>query len=47
MIAEAYGGNYALALGAMTAVVAVVLAAIAFFGPEAKGISFEASGAAR
>ena len=40
-IAEANGGDYALALGVMTAVVAVVLAAIAFFGPEAKGIEFE------
>jgi MFS transporter, SHS family, lactate transporter len=42
MIAEANGGNYALGLGAMTAVVAVVLALIAFFGPEAKGIELAA-----
>ena len=42
MIAEANGGNYALGLGAMTAVVAVVLALVAFFGPEAKGIELAA-----
>jgi SHS family lactate transporter-like MFS transporter len=41
-IAETHGGNYALALGGMTAVVAVALASIAVFGPEAKGIEFEA-----
>lgn len=34
-------GSYALALGGMTAVVAVTLASLAFFGPEAKGASFE------
>ena len=41
MIAEAHGGNYALGLGAMTAVVALALALIAFFGPEAKGIDLD------
>jgi len=41
-IAETHGGNYALGLGAMTAVVAVALATIAVLGPEAKGIEFEA-----
>ena len=34
------GGSYALALGGMTAVVALTLAALAFFGPEAKGAHF-------
>jgi MFS transporter, SHS family, lactate transporter len=41
-IAEASGGDYALGLGGMTAVVAMALAAIAFFGPEAKGIDLDA-----
>jgi SHS family lactate transporter-like MFS transporter len=42
-IAQSNGGNYALALGATTAAVAVVLAVIAIVGPEAKGASFEAT----
>jgi SHS family lactate transporter-like MFS transporter len=42
LIAEANGGDYALGLGAMTGVVAIALAAIAFFGPEAKGIDLDA-----
>jgi SHS family lactate transporter-like MFS transporter len=40
LIAEASGGDYALALGGMTAAVALSLAAAAFFGPEAKGAVF-------
>jgi SHS family lactate transporter-like MFS transporter len=39
-VAEAHGGDYALALGGMTAVVAVVLAFAAVLGPEARGESF-------
>jgi MFS transporter, SHS family, lactate transporter len=39
-IADASGGNYAVALGGMTAVVAVALATIAILGPEAKGATF-------
>jgi MFS transporter, SHS family, lactate transporter len=46
-IAEASGGNYAVALGSMTLVVAVFLAATAFFGPEAKGVSFAPTPARR
>ena len=42
-IATASGGNYALSLGGMTAVVAVFLATTALLGPEAKGVSFTAS----
>lgn len=41
-IAETHGGDYALALGAMTGVVAVMLATLAAVGPEAKGVEFEA-----
>jgi SHS family lactate transporter-like MFS transporter len=40
-IAQSQGGNYALALGATTGLVAVTLAAVAFFGPEARGVDFE------
>jgi MFS transporter, SHS family, lactate transporter len=40
--ADASGGNYALALGGMTAVVAMVLATTVAVGPEAKGVSFTA-----
>jgi MFS transporter, SHS family, lactate transporter len=39
-IADASGGNYAVALGGMTAVVALFLAVTALLGPEAKGVSF-------
>ena len=42
-LASASGGNYALSLGGMTAVVAVFLATTALLGPEAKGVSFTAS----
>jgi len=45
-IAVSHGGNYALALGGMTAVVAVVLATVAFLGPEAKGVVFGPTGTA-
>jgi SHS family lactate transporter-like MFS transporter len=45
-IAVSHGGNYALALGGMTAVVAVVLATVAFLGPEAKGVVFSPTGTA-
>lgn len=41
-IAESRGGDYALGLGGMTAVVAIFLAGIALFGPEAKGVEFAA-----
>jgi SHS family lactate transporter-like MFS transporter len=40
-IAEVSSGDYAVALGSMTLVVAVFLASTAYFGPEAKGVSFE------
>jgi MFS transporter, SHS family, lactate transporter len=39
-IADSSGGSYAVALGGMTAFVALFLAVTAFFGPEAKGVSF-------
>ena len=42
-IAEAHGDNYALALSLTIAVVAVVLSLVTWFGPEAKGRSFEAA----
>ena len=42
-IAEAHGDNYGLALALTIAVVAVVLSLITWFGPEAKGRSFEAT----
>ena len=41
-IAEAHGGDYALALGGMTSAVAVVLAVVTLLGPEAKGTQFAA-----
>jgi MFS transporter, SHS family, lactate transporter len=41
-IADANDGNYAMALGGMTAVVAASLATLALVGPEAKGVAFEA-----
>jgi MFS transporter, SHS family, lactate transporter len=37
------GSSYPIALGGMTAVVAVTLAGLALFGPEAKGARFEAA----
>jgi SHS family lactate transporter-like MFS transporter len=39
-IAEAHGNNYGLALGLTCAVVAVTLAVVTWFGPEAKGRAF-------
>ena len=36
-IAESHGDNYGLALSLVAAAVAIVLAALAFFGPEARG----------
>jgi SHS family lactate transporter-like MFS transporter len=39
-IAEAHGNNYAFALAVVCAAVAVVLALVVWFGPEAKGVSF-------
>lgn len=41
-IAEAHGNNYGFALAMVCAVVAVVLAVVVWFGPEAKGVSFTA-----
>ena len=39
-IAAAHGGNYAFALALVAGMTAVVLALVAFAGPEAKGTSF-------
>jgi SHS family lactate transporter-like MFS transporter len=39
-IAEANGGNYAFALAIVAATAAVILAALAIFGPEAHGVEF-------
>jgi SHS family lactate transporter-like MFS transporter len=39
-IAESHGNNYALALALVVGVVAVVLALVTWFGPEAKGVDF-------
>ena len=39
-IAEANGGNFAFALAVVTALAALALAALAYFGPEAHGVSF-------
>ncbi len=41
-IAQAYGGNYAFALAAVTSIVAVILATLAFFGVERHGVKFDA-----
>jgi SHS family lactate transporter-like MFS transporter len=43
-IAEANGDNYGLALAVVCGVVAVLLAVVAWLGPEAKGASFVAVG---
>jgi SHS family lactate transporter-like MFS transporter len=40
-IAEAHGNNYGLAMALVCGVVAVTLALVTWFGPEAKGASFE------
>ncbi len=42
-IAESHGNNYGMALAIVCAVVAVTLSLVAWFGPEAKGVSFGAS----
>ncbi len=42
-IAQSRPGGYALALGATTGLVALLLAAVAFFGPEARGVDFGAN----
>jgi SHS family lactate transporter-like MFS transporter len=39
-IAESHGNNYGLALALVCGVVAVVLALVTWFGPEAKGVAF-------
>jgi len=39
-IAESHGNNYAFALAVVVGVVAVVLAVVTWFGPEAKGVDF-------
>jgi SHS family lactate transporter-like MFS transporter len=43
-IAESHHNNYGLALALVAGVTAVVLAVLTFFGPEAKGVSFDAQG---
>jgi SHS family lactate transporter-like MFS transporter len=44
-IAEAHGDNYGLALASVCGVVAVALAVVTWFGPEAKGRAFTVAGA--
>jgi SHS family lactate transporter-like MFS transporter len=39
-IAESHGNNYALAMASVCGVVAVTLAVVTWFGPEAKGVDF-------
>ena len=39
-IAESHGNNYGLALAVVCAVVAVAVALVTWFGPEAKGVDF-------
>ena len=39
-IAESHGNNYGLALATVCGVVAVLLALVTWFGPEAKGVAF-------
>ena len=39
-IAETHHNDYGLALALVAGVTAVVLAALTFFGPEAKGVAF-------
>ncbi len=41
-LAEAKGDNYSLALAIVAGVVAVVIAVVTFFGPERRGVNFEA-----
>jgi SHS family lactate transporter-like MFS transporter len=45
-IAEAHGNDYSVALALVVGIVAVVIAVLAAFGPEAKGVLFGRSGAA-
>jgi SHS family lactate transporter-like MFS transporter len=42
-IAESHGNNYGFALAAVCGVVAVLLAVVTWFGPEAKGVDFAKS----
>jgi len=44
-IAEANGGNYAYALAFVAGIAALTLAALAYFGMEAHGVSFHTNGA--
>ncbi|MEN6539058.1 MAG: MFS transporter, partial [Mizugakiibacter sp.] len=44
-LAQARGGDYAFALGAWIAAVAVLLAAVTWLGPEARGVRFGARAA--
>ncbi|HEX3700996.1 MAG TPA: MFS transporter [Phenylobacterium sp.] len=44
-IAESHGNNYGLALALVCGVIAVLLAIVTWFGPEAKGRSFETGAA--
>ena len=39
-IAESHGNNYALAMASVCGVVAITLAVVTWFGPEAKGVDF-------
>ncbi|MGH6956212.1 MAG: MFS transporter [Caulobacteraceae bacterium] len=41
-VAETHGNDYALALAVVCGVVAVILAVVAWFGPEARGVAFAA-----
>ena len=43
-IAEAHGDNYSLALALVAGAMAVVIAAVTFFGPERRGVDFAAEG---
>jgi SHS family lactate transporter-like MFS transporter len=40
---KSHHGDYGFALAVVCAVVAVVLALVAWFGPEAKGVAFGAA----
>jgi SHS family lactate transporter-like MFS transporter len=39
-VAASQGDNYAMALAGVAAVAAIVIAVLAFFGPEARDVSF-------
>jgi MFS transporter, SHS family, lactate transporter len=45
-IAEAYGGNYAFALAIVTTIAALLLTALAYFGPQVHGVAFDPDDAA-